>query len=191
MIISIIGQEGGGFDTLLYILLPVFCCLMSMNMGQRRDGSAQQSRETESWYTVQDIETTYAQIEEKVEEWHDDSKIQTTDSGSFMTTLRKLISGKREPDERFVTREKNAPRLYSVSDTTGPIYFELTEVNDGGTVVKTSYNLGVKEQMARFKAELPLSIPSTPIGLNCPSCGKPVLEEFELCPYCGEKLIKE
>ena len=76
-------------------------------------------------------------------------------------------------------------------DRTGPIYFELTDVEGGGTVVKTEYNFSIKSLMARFKAGLPLKIPAAPIGNRCPACGKSVLSEFSLCPYCGEKLIKE
>jgi len=58
-------------------------------------------------------------------------------------------------------------------------------------VVKATYNSALKGRVAKLKAVLPLKIPATPVGLNCPSCGKPVLREFNLCPYCGSKLIKE
>jgi len=94
-------------------------------------------------------------------------------------------------EERFVAKEAISPRLYRMNDRSGPIYFELTEVEGGGTVVKTTYNSSIKGRMAKFKAGLPLKIPATPIGNRCPSCGKPVLPEFILCPYCGEKLIRE
>jgi hypothetical protein len=78
-----------------------------------------------------------------------------------------------------------------MEDTTGPIFFELTPVEGGGTVVRTMYNYAIKARIARFRADQPAKIPATPIGLNCPSCGKPVLQEFVVCPYCTEKLIKE
>jgi hypothetical protein len=191
MIIKIIGQEAGGFDWLTWIILPALCCVMSMTMGQRGERPSSQRVESELWYTINNIKTTYEEIEKIVNEWHEGSKSETPPPSSFMDNIRNLLTGRREPGERFVTKEKDSPRLYVVSDPSGPIYFELTEVEDGGTVVKTTYNYDLKERMAKFKSGLPLRIPSTPIGLNCPTCGKDVLPDFELCPYCGEKLIKE
>ena len=88
-------------------------------------------------------------------------------------------------------KEKTPPRLISLSDATGPVYFEFTEVEGGGTVVKATYGSALKGRVAKLKATLPLKVPATPIGLSCPSCGKPVLKEFNLCPYCGTELIKE
>jgi len=71
----------------------------------------------------------------------------------------------------------------------GTLYFELIEVEEGGTTVKASYGSGAKNRIVDFKARSPLKIPRVPIGNNCPSCGKAVLREFTLCPYCGQKLI--
>ena len=112
------------------------------------------------------------------------------ESDSFTSRLRGAFGGGRE-EERFLVEESISPRLYRLVDTSGPIYFELTEVEGGGTVVKTTYNSSIKSRMAKFKAGLPLKIPAAPVGNRCPTCDKPVLPEFNLCPYCGEKLIKE
>ena len=71
-------------------------------------------------------------------------------------------------------------------DRTGPIYFEFTEVEGGGTVVKATYNSNIKARVTRFKAKQPLRIPAVPIGGRCPACGMATLPEFKLCPYCGE-----
>jgi hypothetical protein len=57
--------------------------------------------------------------------------------------------------DRFVVKETIPPRLYRISDSTGPIYFELTEVECGGSVVKTTFNSGIKNKMAKFKASSP------------------------------------
>jgi len=83
-----------------------------------------------------------------------------------------------------------SPRLFRLTDAVaGPVYFELTEVEGGGTVVKATYSSSIKRQVAEFKARSPLKIPAVPIGKRCPACGKAVLPEFVLCPYCGEKLM--
>jgi len=110
-------------------------------------------------------------------------------AGSFISKLMGIFR-RGQDEERFIVKETNPPRLYKIVDISGSIFFELTEVEGGGTVVKATYPSSVKSRMARFKARLPLKIPAAPIGDRCPSCGKPVLPEFILCPYCGEKLIK-
>ncbi|MFB0558072.1 MAG: zinc ribbon domain-containing protein, partial [Candidatus Bathyarchaeia archaeon] len=156
-------------------------------------GERQPAREavTESWYTVKDMEATFSEIEEETTEWRRQAEERRQErSESFTSKLRGVLGGGRD-EERYVVKETVPPRLFRMDDSTGPIYFELTEVEGGGTVVKATYNQMVKSQMAKFKAKLPLKIPATPIGKHCPSCGKPVLPDFSLCPYCGEKLITE
>lgn len=101
--------------------------------------------------------------------------------------------GRRAPEEkRFVPEEEIFPRFLKVNDTVaGLAYFEFTEVEDGGTIVKATYSPLIKTRIARFKAHSPLKIPGGPIGYSCPSCGKVVLNRFILCPYCGQKLISQ
>ena len=187
LISSLVAQEGGGGIDFIWFLLPLLCCMMA---GQRGGKPPESRTATESWYTVQDIEATYSAIEERAAEWREEAEASKPTSGSLVSKLRGALGGRRDV-ERFVEKETSPPRLYQMVDSTGPIYFELTEVEGRGTVVKTSYNPYIKVRMAKFKADLPLKIPATPIGHRCPSCGKPVLPEFSLCPYCGEKMIEE
>jgi len=35
----------------------------------------------------------------------------------------------------------------------------------------------------------PAPPPAAPSGKTCPSCGKAVQEDWQLCPYCGESLV--
>jgi hypothetical protein len=143
--------------------------------------------EAESWYTTQNIEETYTSIENETAEWRKKAQESRERSGSF---LSRLIGRTTKVEERFVVQETISPRLLRLSDkTAGPIYFELTEVEGGGTVVKATYSSSIRRQIAEFKARSPLKIPAVPIGNRCPACGKPVLPEFILCPYCGEKLL--
>lgn len=187
LISSMINQgEGGGLD-LIWILLPLLCCVMMMT--QRGERRPVHETVTESSFTVEDIDTTYKTIERETAGWQREMEEGKGGPTPFASKLRWIIGGGKA-EERFVVRESVPPRLHRLDDSTGPIYFELTEVEGGGTVVKTTYNPAIKSRMAKFKASLPLKIPATPIGDNCPSCGKPVLREFNVCPYCGEKMLK-
>ena len=188
LIPPMVGQEGGGFD-IIWILLPLLCCVMMMS--QRGERPQAHEAATESWYTTQDIGDAYSAIEAETGEWREEAAARQKErSGSLTSRLRGVLGGGRE-QERYAVREASPPKLYRMDDASGPIFFELTEVEGGGTVVKVTYNSAIKSKMAKFKAKLPLKIPAAPIGNRCPSCGKPVLREFKLCPYCGEQLITE
>jgi len=177
-------------EDILTWLLPIVCCVLMMAMTSGRSEKKEEPRkEVESWYTTQNIEETYKSIENETAEWRKKAQETGEKSGSFLSRLRGGLS-KPKTEERFIVQETIPPKLYRMTDATaGAIYFELTEVEGGGTVVKATYNSSIKKQIAEFKAGSPLKIPAAPIGNRCPSCGKPVLPEFILCPYCGEKLM--
>lgn len=183
---SLIGQTGGGMSDILLWLLPLFLCMILMS--QRRESSPQKDMLMETWHTTNDIEKAYGLIKEKFEEWRRAEKESQT-SDSIISRFRGFLSGTRG-DKRFIVREEIPPRLYRASDTTGPLIFELTEVESGGTVVTAMYNYSIKARIARFKANLPLKIPAVSGGIRCPSCGHPAFKEFVMCPYCGGEMIK-
>jgi hypothetical protein len=160
-----------------------------MLRGLTGDRSQEAKNESDIFYTTQDIHESFNKIEEEVAKWRQEDKKKRANNGGLTSGIRKIFTGKSS-SERFVAKEKNAPRLLSLTDSSGPIHFEFTEVEGGGTVVKATYNPNLKGRMIKLKVTLPLKIPATPIGLNCPSCGKPVLQQFNMCPYCGTKLIK-
>lgn len=191
MIPPLINQEGGWGD-IFWMLFPILCCLILMTQSRGGGGGrSEPTTESESWYTTQGIETTYESVESETSEWRKEAEERAKEqSESFTSKLRGVFGGGKE-EERFIIKESIPPRLYRLDDSTGPIYFEFTEVEGGGTVVKATYNSSIKSRMAKFKAGLPLKIPAAPIGNRCPACGKSVLPEFNLCPYCGEKLITE
>lgn len=188
---ALVNQEATGFFDIIWIILPLLLCFMLLGRGRGGGGKGDSAHETvsESWYTPQDNETTYKTIEAAVTDWRKEAEEKREASKGVLSSLRGVLGGGK-PEGRFVVKETIPPRLYRMSDPTGPIYFELTEVEGGGTVVKTTFSSGVRSKMAKFKASLPLKIPAAPIGNRCPACGKPVLPEFNLCPYCGEKIIK-
>ena len=190
MIPPFVGQEGQGLDWLT-LLLPILACFLCM--GQSQGGSAPQrgNTETESWYTPQGIDEAYAAILAEAAEWRREAEEEASaSSGSITSRLGGILGGGRG-EARFTVREEIAPRLYRMADRSGPIYFEFTDVDDGGTVVKATYDSSIKARITRFKAGQPLKIPAIPVGRRCQTCGKPVLPEFSVCPYCGEKLIEE
>ena len=191
MIPPFVGQEGGGIDWLT-LLLPVLVCVMCMGQSQGGDRAPQGGNtETESWYTPQGIDEAYAAIVAEAAEWRKkEEEKASTASEPIMAKLNRMLRGGKA-QARFEVKEEMAPRLYRMADRTGPVYFELTEVEDGGTVVKATYDSSIKARITRFKAEQPLKIPAIPVSKRCQVCGKPVLPEFVVCPYCGEKLHEE
>jgi hypothetical protein len=188
---ALVSQEGNGGLDIFWILLPLLCCVLFMAQGRGGGGKGDAAQETvsESWYTAQDTEATYKTIEAAAAGWRGEAEEKREASKGILSSLRGVLGGGR-PEDRFAVKETIPPRLFRMSDPTGPIYFELTEVVGGGTVVKATFSSQLKSKMAKFKAGLPLKIPAAPIGNRCPACGKPVLPEFNLCPYCGEKMIK-
>lgn len=138
------------------------------------------------WYTSQNIEEAYEIIGKEIESWQVKAAEEKARPKSFIENLKSI--GRRK-GERFVIEKEVSPRLYTLNDpVVGIINFELTEVEAGGTTVKATYSSIAKSRILDFKARSPLKIPVAPIGDNCPSCGKSVLREFLMCPYCGQKL---
>ena len=189
MIYPFFGESTGGEFDIISTLLPIICCAIAIPLISRSGGGqSSQPRvgESEVWYTTQNIDETYEAINKEVDSWRVKAEEEAAKPKSFISKL--TGGGKKGP--RFVVKESIEPRLITIGDPVlGATYFELTEVEEGGTTVKASYSSAAKNQIVDFKARSPLKIPRVPIGNNCPSCGKAVLHEFALCPYCGQKLI--
>jgi len=189
MLLSSLASQGGSYLDIIIIALPFIALFLYLNQG-RSERLPEGETVTDMWYTPQDINETYEAMLGVIDEWREEDATSKADSSEKIPRLlRGLIKRKSEP--RFVEREKDPPRLYRMLDRNGPIYFEFTEVEGGGTVVKATYSSNIKARVTRFKAKQPLRIPAVPIGGRCPVCGKATLPEFNLCPYCGETLIKE
>lgn len=160
-------------------------------MTQREEKPQQTNKETETFFTALPITDTFETIQDKVSVMRREANESPTKQGGIGPSLKRLIGMSTKPVERFKEKEVQAPRLYTLDDSTGSVFFEFIEVEGSGTVVKATYSSLLKERISRMKAGLPIKIPATPIGLKCPSCGKSALHEFNLCPYCGTELIKE
>ena len=66
MILPLIGQDGGGID-LIWWLIPVLCCILTIT--QREDKTRDMPKDNETFYTTTSIEDSYAAILDKVAEW--------------------------------------------------------------------------------------------------------------------------
>jgi hypothetical protein len=160
-------------------------------MSQREEKPQRAMKESDTFFTTLPINDAFETIEDKVTNIRKEVSESSSNQIGIGSSLKKLIGMRDAPVERFKEKEKQQPRLISYDDSTGSVFFEFTEVESGGTVIKATYNPLLKERITRLKASLPVKIPATPIGVKCPSCGKPVLHEFNVCPYCGTDLIKE
>lgn len=190
MFLNLVGQIS---DVSPY-LLPMLCCLLVMIPSLfRRGGESEPGRTTEHdlWFTTQPIEEAYAAIEKETTEWRREAEAMEAKPRSSLTKLRDTLSRQRRGD-RYIVEDTVHPTLLKLNDrAVGPLYFELTEVEGGGTVVKATHSSSIKDRVVKFKAQLPLKIPVAPVGYSCPTCGKSVMREFNICPYCGQKLITE
>jgi len=189
LIFPFFGESNGGEFDLLSTLLPIICCVIAIPLisrGGGRQPSQAPTRESDLWFTTQNIDEAYETINKEVDSWRVKAEEEDAKPKSFISRLTRR--GKKGP--RFVVKESIAPRLITIRDpVVGTIDFELIEVEEGGATVKASYGSAAKNRIVYFKARSPLKIPRVPIGNNCTSCGKAVLREFILCPYCGQKLI--
>ena len=139
MIFPFFGESNGGEFDLLSTLLPIICCAIAIPLISR-SGGGQSSRphtgESDLWYMTQNIDEAYETINKEVDSWREKAEEEDAKPKSLFSKLTR--GGKKGP--RFVVKESIAPRLITIGDPVlGVIYFELTEVEEGGTTVKASY----------------------------------------------------
>jgi len=170
-------QEGG--TDFLTLLLPLaLCCMMPSLFGQRNEPKP--TIESDAWFVSTGIKETYEIILKESDEWEKQAEQRPKGRFSFLSRNKPAL---------FVVDQAVPPRLYRVKDKElGEISFELTEVEDGGTAVKSTYDSKARDLIQNFKAKSPIKIPSGSSPKICPSCTKPMMPEFNTCPYCGTKL---
>jgi len=143
-------------------------------------GSSQQTTESDSWYVTYEIQEAYDAIVNETDDWRDRAAVKSSKSRlSFLT---------RRTPQNFIVDQAVSPRLYRLKDDqVGTVSFELIEVEDGGTVIKATYQGKAKSLIQNFKAKMPVKILGSNV-LVCPSCGKDMEPDFKTCPYCGATL---
>ena len=144
------------------------------------DSTSQTASESDTWYVSTPIQEAYDAIIEETDDWRERATARRSKS-------RFAFLSRRTP-QTFIVDQAVSPRLYRLKDDrAGEMSFELTEVEEGGTTVKATYEGRARSLVQNFKAKMPVKI----IGANvrtCPSCGKEMRPEFKTCPYCGAKL---
>jgi ribosomal protein L32 len=79
------------------------------------------------------------------------------------------------------TIETNGELLAQVADTVHNVRAEVKDIQpikDTVDKIKTELN-GLRREVKKLEGKEKLNI--------CPVCGKPLLPEFKICPYCGEQ----
>lgn len=152
---------------------------MSLLFRGQSGGSSQKTSENDSWYVTYGIQEAYDTIVKEAEAWKE--KAASRKKGMFS-----FLSG-RKPSP-FVVEKEVSPRLYRLRDSdVGEISFELTELEGGGTSIKSTYDRNARSLIQDLRARMPGRIPASGPKV-CPSCGKEMLPDFTTCPYCGTKL---
>lgn len=161
-------------------MLPLaLCCMLPMLFrgGQGQGQEAQVTAEFDAWTVSYGIQEAYDAIVEEVEDWREKAARRKKSRFSFLT--------RRQP-QYFEVDQAVPPRLYRLlDDKAGEITFELTEVENGGTSIKSSYESRARAIIQDFKAKLPIKVGAQKI---CPVCSKPMQPDFSTCPYCGTQL---
>lgn len=177
MLPIMIQQDDIGLSTLL--LTIVLCCLLS-SLLRRPSQSQRINSEYDSWYVTSGIQESYQAIVKEVSDWRNKAASKRS-KGMFSFLSRGKTS-------IFAVDQSRPPRLYRVRDEElGEISFELAEVEDGGTSIKSTYYYKAGALIQDLKAKMPVKVRgSSP--RTCPQCGGEMLPDFKVCPYCGTKL---
>jgi len=163
------------------MLLPLLLCCMLPMLFQRPSGgeSPQVTAETDALYVSYGIQEAYDAIVKEVDGWRENASRRPRGRFSFLSRKKPVI---------FVVDQNVAPRLYRVrDDQVGEISFELTEVGEGGTSIKSTYGSKARTLIQDFRARMPSKIPSSGPKV-CPTCGKEMMPDFKTCPYCGTRI---
>lgn len=168
------------------ILLPMLICCMIpfiMRMFKKQGPSSAAATEMDTWFTSYGIKEAFEKVKNHVSKWKSRSKSEPTRQSQFS-----LFGGARAPpSERFVALDSVSPRLLKFSDPVeGNVAFEFTETEAGGTAIRVNYHPRLKDRLQKMRASFPLKIPLA-AGTPCTACGKPVLPDFKVCPFCGQK----
>lgn len=157
---------------------------MLPSLFRKPDQKSQGTIETDTWYVSYGAQESYDAIVKEADEWRKQAAIKKSKNRfSFLTNFL----SRKEP-AFFVVDQEAPPRLYRLNDEkAGEITFELAEVEEGGTSIKSTYNSTVRALMQDFKAKMPIKIPA--FGQKvCPSCGNKMMPDFKTCPFCGTEL---
>ncbi|MCJ7634715.1 hypothetical protein MUP77_20280 [Candidatus Bathyarchaeota archaeon] len=174
-------------------LLPLLllCCMIPICMQSRSSSGGASATEMDIWFTGFTAQEAYDAIIKETDELREKIEIEAkTKKLARSRFLNRFPSLKRPPKQRYVVKQMVTPNIYRISDEEeGPMYFDISDAEDGGAQVKVAFSSKNKEAVQGIKARMPsrkLVVASKNIFV-CPSCGKTRLPEWQLCPYCGSK----
>jgi hypothetical protein len=104
-----------------------------------------------------------------------DAKKQSTTESQAAETKTDML------DAMCETVESNSETLAHIRDV---IFNVRTEVKQIQPLTETVEK--VKTELSNLKKELRKVEERTKLQISCLSCGKPLLPDFKLCPYCGK-----
>jgi len=93
-----------------------------------------------------------------------------------------------DPIATFINRVISDANFEMINDSVTSNSILLNKIKDSAETVRDSVN-AVKIELKMLGAKLGKMETDLATPRKCPSCGKDVLPDFKLCPYCGEKLL--
>ncbi|RJS80831.1 hypothetical protein CW707_04775 [Candidatus Bathyarchaeota archaeon] len=106
-----------------------------------------------------------------------DAKTQTAVEAQLLEEKSEILDAMNE------TIESNNMILSQVKDL---VYNVRTEVKEVQPIKE--YLEKMKSELNSLKRELKKLEKKVKSSIICPTCGKPLLPEFKVCPYCGENI---
>jgi len=159
------------------MLLPLLLCCMLPTLFRGQQQAPRETSESDSWYVTYGLQETYDTVVKEVDAWRE--RAENRKKGIFSFLSKRPIY--------FDVDQANPPRLYRVKDSqAGSVSFELTEVEGGGTSIKSTFDSRARALIQDLKAKMPVTIPSSGPKV-CPTCGKELMPDFKVCPFCGAK----
>ncbi len=178
--------EFGSIEQLLPLLL--LCCMIPlfMNMGRTGGTPGASTTDMDVWFTEltaqQSFDTIIKETDKFREKVEKEAEIKKSKSRfSFLS---------RKPKQRYVVKEMVTPNIYRLLDQEeGPLYFEISNAEEGGTQIKAAFSDKNKEAIQGIKAKMPSRklMVARNTKFACPSCGKTRLPEWKICPHCGSQ----
>jgi len=107
-----------------------------------------------------------------------------SDAKTQSAVENQLLERKSEVlDAMYEAMESNSGMLAQVKDLLGNVRADVKEIQP----LKESVDK-LKAELAGLKKELRKIDEKMQFQTLCPTCGKPLLPEFKVCPYCGENI---
>jgi len=179
--------EASATDQLTQMLpLLLLCCMLPMLTRGGDSQSGAGTTEMDIWFTGYTPQEAYDNVVKETDIVREKA---ITDANSKKSKLPSLPFMKKKKE--YLTVEQTIPpNLYRLTDKEyGPMHFEFSDAEGGGTQVKATFSLRNKYAVQDIKAKMPgrklmVTVQNTS---TCPSCGKNKLPEWKICPYCGAK----